>query len=104
MPKTCCRSNGLIDVVFLIRLLGSVRARLLEPQVLQLYHQTLVKYGVSQYDLSSIREDYYSLALPFTYIVYSSWKVIEEKYYNEIAMVLEGIVTYSKKTEQLMGD
>jgi hypothetical protein len=102
--QTCCRANGLIDVVFLIRLFGSVRARLLEPKILPLYHQVLVKYGVSQYDLTAICEDYYSLALPFMFVVHSSWKVIKEKYYNEIAMILEDIVTYGKKTERLMCD
>jgi len=102
--QTCCRANGLIDVVFILRLLGSVRARSLESQVLQLYHQFLVKYGVSQYDIAAIREDYYSLALPFIFVVLSSFKVLKEKKYNELVMILEDIVTYGKKTERITCD
>ena len=102
--QSCSRANGLIDVVFLVRLLGSVRARALESQILQLYHQTLVKYGISQYSLTAIRKDYYSLALPFILLIRSCWKVIKEKHLNEIVMVLEDIVTYAKKPERITCD
>jgi hypothetical protein len=70
--QTCCRANELVDVVFLLRLLGRDRARSLELQVLELYHQVLIKYGVSQYDTSEIYEDYYSLALPYMFVMCSS--------------------------------
>jgi hypothetical protein len=102
--QTCCRANGLIDVVFILRLLGSVRARSLEPQILDFYHQVLVKYGVSQYDAATIREDYYSLALPFMLVVFSSFKVLKESRFNEIMMVLEDIVTYGKRNKRMTCD
>jgi hypothetical protein len=98
--QTCCRANGLIDVVFLLRLLDPDRARSLESQVLDLYHQTLVKYGVSHYDASAIRNDYYSLALPFMFVIVSSWKILKESKFNKIIMMLEDIVTYGKKSER----
>ncbi|CAF1082625.1 unnamed protein product [Rotaria sp. Silwood1] len=47
--QTCCRANGLIDIVFFLRLLDTDRARSLESQVLQLYHQTLVNKDLSPY-------------------------------------------------------
>ncbi len=92
--QTCCRSNGLIDIVFFLRLLGNDRARLLEPKILELYHQVLIKHGVSQYTKCQIIEDYYSLALPFMFVICSSWTHI-----NEIEIILEDIVTYTNKTK-----
>jgi len=94
--QTCCRSNGLIDVVFFLRLLGNDRARLLEPQVLKLYHQVLIKYGVSQYEKCKILEHYYSLALPFMFVMCSSWFHFNE---DELEMMLEDIVTHTNKTK-----
>jgi len=94
--QTCCRSNGLIDVVFLLRLLGNDRARLLEPQVLKLYHQVLIKYGVSQYEKCKILEDYYSLALPYMFVMCSCWNHFDE---DELEIMLEDIVTYNNKTK-----
>ena len=102
--QTCCRANGLIDVVFLIRLFGSVRARLLEPQILELYHQTLVKYGVSQYDLGAIREDYYSLALPFMLLFRAGWRVLREEDCKELIMLLEDIAAYGMRNESMKCD
>jgi hypothetical protein len=98
--QTCCRANGLIDVVFLLRLLDSDRARLLEPGILDLYHQMLVKYGVSHYDASDIRDDYYSLALPFMFVIISSWKHLKDSKFNKVRMMLEDIVTYGKKSKR----
>jgi len=92
--QTCCRSNGLIDIVFFLRLLGNDRARLLELKILELYHQVLIKYGVSQYAKCQIIEDYYLLALPFMFVICSFWTHI-----NEIEIILEDIVTYTNKTK-----
>lgn len=94
--QACCRANGLTDIAFLLRFLGSMTARSLESEVLQLYHQTLVQYGVSHYNLTSIREDYYSLALPYIFLVRCSWKNVG-RIFDEILMILEDIVTFSKK-------
>ena len=98
--QTCCRANGLIDIAFFLRLLDIDRARSLESQVLELYHQTLVKYGVSHYDASAIREDYYSLALPFIVVLLSSLSFLKDSKFNKILMMLEDIVTYSKKPSE----
>ncbi|CAF2482490.1 unnamed protein product [Rotaria sp. Silwood2] len=99
--QTCCRANGLIDIVFLLRLLDINRARSLELLLLELYHQTLVKYGVSHYEASVIRDDYYSLALPFMFVIISSLKFLKESKLNKLIMMLEDIVTYGKKTERI---
>jgi hypothetical protein len=98
--QTCCRSNGLIDVVFLLRLLGKDRARSLEPQVLELYHRILVKYGISQYQKSQILDDYYSLALSVMFVIYSSWTHFIEGKLDEMASILEDIVTYTNNTKR----
>lgn len=92
--QTCCRANGLIDIAFIMRFLGSIRARSLESTVLQLYHETLMKYGISKYDLASVRKDYYSLALPYIFLIRCCWKSVE-KIYDEIMMILEDIVAMS---------
>lgn len=92
--QTCCRANGLIDLVFFLRSGSGNRARSLEQKILELYHQVLVKYGVSQYSLSQIRNDYYSLALPFMFINCNIWPFPGEDRYNEIVMMLEDSVTY----------
>lgn len=97
--QTCCRANGLIDVVFLLRLLGNNRARLIELQALHLYHQTLVKYGITHYDLSVILDDYYTLALPFMFVIISSLKVLTDNKFKNIIMMLEDIVAYDKKSK-----
>jgi hypothetical protein len=102
--QTCCRSNGLIDVVFFLRLLGTDRTRLLEPQVLGLYHQVLLKYGVSQYEKYEIFEDYYSLALPFMFVMCSSWIYPKEDKPNEVMIMLEDIVTYNNKNKRIICD
>ncbi len=98
--QTCCRSNGLIDVVFFLRLLGKDRARLLEPQVLKLYHRILIKYGILHYQKQQILDDYYSLALPFMFVMYSSWRYYIEDKLNEMASMLEDIVTYTNNTKR----
>lgn len=98
--QACCRANGLIDIAFIMRFLGCTRARLFEPDALQLYHQTLVKYGVSNYDLARIREDYYSLALPYIFLMRCSWRNVD-RIYDEILMMLEDIVTFSKNVSSV---
>ncbi|CAF1095125.1 unnamed protein product [Adineta steineri] len=92
--QTCSRANGLIDLVFFLRYNNRNQVRLLEPKALEVYHQILVKYGVSQYSLSQIRNDYYSLALPFMFINYNIWRFPGEDRFNEMVMMLEDTITY----------
>jgi hypothetical protein len=98
--QTCCRSNGLIDIVFLLRLHDNDRARSLEPQALEHYHRTLVKYGISQYRKSQILDDYYLLALPAMFVIYCTWKHFIRGKLNEMASMLEDIVTYTNNTKR----
>lgn len=102
--QTCCSANGLIDVVFLLRLLDGDKARILESRALELYHQTLVKYRVKYYEASDIRDDYYSLALPFMFVLLSSLKFSKPKKLHKTMMMLEDIVSYGKKSRRLTCD
>ena len=102
--QTCCRANGLIDIVYVLRLLGSERARSLESHVLKLYHQTLMKYGISHYDLSEIRDDYYSLALPFMFIFFVCWDIPTRAKLNEMVFMLEDIIMNDKTTKRMICD
>ncbi len=102
--QTCCRANGLIDVVYFLHLLGSERARSLEPHALKLYHQTLMKYGISQYDLSEIREDYYSLALPFMFIFFVCLDVPIRAKLDRMVLMLEDIIMHGKRTKRMPCD
>lgn len=97
--QTCTRANGLIDVAFVLRFRNGALARFLEPQALRIYHQTLVKHGVSHYSMSEIREDYYSLALPFLFIRYFSFMATDLERVRDMLMMLEDIVTQSKKNK-----
>ena len=98
--QTCCRANGLIDIAFLLRMCGNKRAFSLELHALKLYHEVLVKYGISQYDLSSIRDDYYTLVLPFIFIRFCCWDHTARNKIKDIACILEDVVTYKKANKQ----
>jgi hypothetical protein len=102
--QTCCRANGLVDVVYLLRLLGSKRARSLEPHILTLYHKMLMKYGVSQYDELEIREDYYSLALPFMFVFFVCWDVHRTDKLEEMTFMLEDIMMHGRRTKRTICD
>ncbi|UJR07840.1 hypothetical protein I4U23_012123 [Adineta vaga] len=102
--QTCCRANGLIDIVFLLRLLNDDQGRLIESRALDLYYQMLVKYGVSHYDLCSIREDYYSLALPFMVVILSCLSFVKPSKLTKIIMMLEDIATYGNKSKRIICD
>ncbi|CAF4445011.1 unnamed protein product, partial [Adineta steineri] len=66
----------------------------------ELYHGILVKYGVLNYDLSSIRHDYYTLALPFMFVLLSSLKPLKDSKFNRIIMILEDIVNYQNNIDK----
>ncbi|CAF0959312.1 unnamed protein product [Adineta ricciae] len=95
--QTCCRANGLLDVAYFLRLLGSEQARSLEPQLLEIYHQTLIKYGISRYSLADIRKDYYSLALPYMFVFFVCWDANRRDKMSQTAFILEDIINYSGK-------
>lgn len=102
--QTCWRANGLIDVAFFLRSFPRERARSLEPKILEVYHQVLVKYGVLNYDAFGIFDDYYSLALPFIFVMHSSWIHLKEDELSEIILILEDIILYTNNTKQITCD
>lgn len=102
--QTCCRANGLVDIVYFLRMLGSKRARSLEPHILTLYHQVLIKYGISQYDESEIREDYYSLALPFMFVFFVCWEARRTDKLEEMAFMLEDIMMHGRRIKRTICD
>ncbi len=63
-----------------------------------------MKYGVSQYDASAIREDYYALALPFMFVFFSCWNIPRMNKSEEMALMLEDIVMHGKKTQRMTCD
>ncbi|UJR16814.1 hypothetical protein I4U23_003713 [Adineta vaga] len=95
--QTCCRANGLLDIVYLLRLLQNRRVSSLEQQILQIYHQTLTKYGISQYSLSEICHDYYSLALPFLFIFFVCWDVPKRNKLQKAMFMLEDILKQKRR-------
>lgn len=102
--QTCYRANGLIDVVFFLRLLHYDRCRSIEPICLELYHKTLVKYGVSCYQLSDICDDYYLLALPFMFVLFACLHPLKDSKFQKLLLMLEDIVTYAEENKRTKCD
>lgn len=92
--QTCCRANGLFDIAFLMCHISRQRTREFEEHVLEIYHKTLVKYGVTSYTAENLRHDYYTIALPYIFLNFCSWKHRWINKFHEIISLLEDIVLY----------
>lgn len=97
--QSVCRSNGLIDVISFLRDRVDKRPRSRELKALEVYHQALVKYGVSSYSMASIRQDYYSIFLPFLFVRHFTDKSRTGAEFDRMIVMLEDTMQYqSSKT------